>query len=935
MFGNMGIAVTSNDLRSSHGSFDKFVVYEGYETDDVNAPLTLFLGDKSPADDTHRPNGKLQPDRKLIYTKDIGRQDDSAVLSCLEKVQKAIQGKITRSLNDRFQGLHQRRAQKENIVGTHEVWAKELKELNAELKRGETESQKHYDFIAVMQEPDAIASSLSHLFALEFLRHPLKHKAEELITAIDSEHYQASLRFYKVTLKKIETLLTNNDPAQKEEALGIIFEEIKAHIESLKKPLEATAPIIAQEVELLIEELYRFIIFACTNVSATLQEDRETLKSRLSELAEKANGEAIKYASQAPQAEVRESHKPYIDRFFKKAKFRILPDYDDFRDGQFFSLTPLFGIYKDITKEVGELKAVARTLHLFLETIQSRILDLCTGSTKVPDIALTSLRTEVQHYNSLLNAIENRIYQIRDQLSKVPFSPKVHAGGYYVAKQFAKLKEARSNLQDFQLLATGSLHTYVIALGRIIEYLTPKEEDLRYDGYFTQAEAVDRLYKATQATLRLEFPDKEKRFHERVRVRLATVLDDTLAKVALRTLTLTDNERRIPNTLFAKKPFTEAKNSQSRSPLPAEIHTYFKKRLLYLLHYADDKHVDLDLDCALYLVETDPLYKESMKAALFDDADFKALYEAYKTKQAISHEEVASITNVLVKLATYPQGNEALFRYAETKIILSELSLQAYSSDQTKRVSWLERKIGQAYEKIEEQLELPEYCKNLQSELPQAPLISLQGVDKDKVLYRHLITALFSSKKEAKDASNAILLDYVKHSHVDDLPTNFIKPLFTRWCLERYVAFDQGIPKDSLFALFTEYLDHPETRDFWRNQLGLAFMEFALFRFAKEPTFNLTDHMDRQRSLKDKRLWEQLIPLYYQYLHEEATGRLQVAEEAKRIFYSTYREFRGHITETLTYSGIARWCFFQITGIHPVIPVVPSESHFAWMFGYH
>ncbi len=861
-------------LQSSHESFKDFVNAAALsETEDPDAPLMII---RVEANIEKGPKAH----RRFTYAKDKSPPSDDTVLDTLGKVLKATEGEYATDLNQKFQGLHERRVQKDVVVQTHETWTKELRDLNSRMLADAQKAQNRYQDIAIIEEDAHIAKAVRRLFKIEFLQHPLKHKAAELLTVIDSESYEKSFKFFKDTLRKVEA----KDAT--ESSLGVLFEEVKQHIATKKQELGTKAPIILKEITLLVEELFRYIAFAALSRRESLPEESQE-RAHLQRLEEQATAEALKHALPIPQHAIPAWSQEFIAAFIKRAKSESLESYDKFRGGQIGATAPLVGPYRNISPEISELTSIAKALQEFVKLIQARIRVCCKGSLMT---CFATLEDELGQYKQLLAFIELEIHKQRRALSEIAFTPSVRAGWSYVAKQFAKLAEARTYLQDFALLATGSMKPSVRALLDTIQYL--------------KVRSITHLLNATKAVCSLVDPAKNKRFHDRIQRLSTEVLQDILSVTGRKTLELTESEKQVPNSIYRRTPFPHGENSLRAPALPEDVLHYLEKRLIAHLYYSDEKSEDTECETVIHILSTDPLYSKAFSDACYHNETLKVLLREYDEQKTISHEELQAITDVLSCLATTNGKKEAVFRYVQAKVLLKNIN--------SSRIGWLTRRLETSFTLIEESLQLPAYSKSATLVLTEKPLYGLQDEEKDAALYNALALSLYDEDANA----TAKLIEYAKHTHVDDLPAEDspLRLLFDKWLLEQFAEGSYSGRLELLDKLFKEYIQQPKEREFWRRQVGMATMEFALLQYVSlqpEANVRMDVLVDVKRGTFGKELWKAIIPLAYRAQKALKQEKERLLLEAQAIYVKSRQELPKALPDTVTNNNIVSWCLLN------------------------
>ncbi len=977
-----------------------------------------------------QPEGHIAGRRVFECTKDT-LLSDAGQNNALAALQNAVEetAKFANELEKASQHLYQRASQSGKIAQEH--LAQKTKLRTAYLKVADLwgKAKARYNEIAFIDNPQKIADAFSNLVTLEITTRALVKKYKIVGYILKSPHHHAALKFYKDKKRVCQQVRENKKLSvdQKVSKLWEIFNETKIKITEETPTLHNKKAVIAHQTALLYEELLHFITYTASSFEEQKQvlpeseasaidgeeeaEDDDEVGqaarqmqdlnleqgpgwaswawSKVSWLMPGASSQPLEPLSddalaqiEALKASITEQEAallPYLPRKAKRVKLKgdelelvqtfiaacqthKLEDKDDFRNGQSCTTTYAIGIYKELKTQIDNLRGISKAL----VELQNQIL---TSTKTLCGIHQVNKQYTPENFSTLLNHLEQAIYEQQDALEGLRFSKRVHAGWYYVAKLLAKVQEVRMDLHTFKSLSKNNpgFIPFQEATRRLIEYLKPSEQELRNNkDYLTGFMAIEKLFLAVQAATPLTkaAPQGKVRSCHEIQDTFYNVMTDILARCGLRTLTLSPEEKEVPMQLLLERPLSNltGKDEDRGGLLPKRVIAFLIRSFLRCENFQKEE-IDPELDLALFKLQNSTLYSQEFGTTKLLTQNFKSHLEKYE-----KHSDYKSANNHIMPLiietlvALDPQVNtlERLFNYCKARQRLVEISSlsQGASAQQAYRTMWLYSKAApelkaeenhlpyfyKDFEVIDEtELTDPQLRERLASKArTKLELLGISGKELEqkteekvaqdlkkighRILYKHLVTSLFALDHSEKSQATTNALEMLDSLEVEELPQDNKEGLLLleRWVLDQFM---NDAPKQTkhatilLTALFKKYLSDPATHLQWTNTLDIAYMEMALHKLFEKQEGNLPgiygDMLNRRGPLLAQ--WNEVISIYKKFLtyfaevntfnNKTKPAAIKLQKEAQEAFGQQIVPERN----TLSWSGIASWFYHDLS----------------------
>lgn len=569
-----------------------------------------------------------------------------------------------------------------------------------------------------------------------------------------------------------------------------------------------------------------------------------------------------------------------------------LPQEDDFRNGQAFTITRLVGLYLEIKGQIEHLQDIGRALNSLESSIQNRLKTVCGLQAAVQDNK--SVEVQIKEFETNIQGLTELIYLQQKSLEALPISNRIHAGWYYAARLLAKVNDVQLSLHQFKRLARESFAPYGLATNHLIEYLDPAylhphDANLaalsKSKDYLAGMLAIHRLFSSIQAARLL--PDSHGTSGsstDNLKRTINDAIGEIIARLGPRTLAETPDEARVASKVLLKtQPDEFFEQDEDRGlKLPKVIVHYLVKGFLRHTHFLKTK-IDPEFDMVLVVLENDPIYKEYFDATVRQNENFNTHFQAYCSgSDIVTYEpQINLLLTALFTLSSNPRASqiEVLFQYCKARQIMSDLhSLSAtvlVSSQQALRLEWIEKKANAVF--TDREFLLPGYFSELETldvsglqqmlenpsvendialriqqnsqirrVLSTETLARIQALAKEevsvmraKVLYKLICISLYCSDPQSKMQATKHLVGWLDSLEADALPRPedsvgniHLVRLLQGWVLEQYMSEANLQTKHTeviLTTLFKEYLNNVDRST---RDLWRSFSDIGLMEVA-------------------------------------------------------------------------------------------------------
>ncbi len=927
--------------------------------------------------------------RRYFYFRSdiVPPEDQDAVQTAFKNALKSLE-RFEGQLNQKSQFLYQRKAQIGAIAKDHKRQKEELEKSYEDVQEALTLAHGQYKVIPLLEDPKVVARALSHMIALEAISPPLMTKYAELIPLLESSHHCEALEFYKHVKRECKVLKKKPDIEVRVDGLATLLNTVEGKVAEIVNSLPGRNVVIVEQTTMLYEELVRFIKYTSNAVrlelegsksqiiSSTSSEEEQNIDpvapetvvswgwsligygwvwgggarverpidvakvaTRIDDLLSAADGVkkiiGTLSSSKNKQEELSEEAEQRVTSYIEQCQLDPLSNEDEFRNGQPLTTTRFIGRYRNIKDQVEALRGISKALVRLRTTVQERTISLCEGKVEVPE-GLAELNEESPFYCDILNGLEARILEQQKALAQLPFSDRVHAGWYYVARLAAKIREVRVHVNHFTELASERFMAYAQATNRLIEYLDPQDAELALsENYINSASAISRLFVSMEKVCKLEKPITSDTFRNKMRSMIYDTTDQILAKMGSRTLTLTPEEAEVPALVFVDSPLKNllTVNEVPDELLPKIVVHYLVKGFLRQ-GYFSNVLVDPEFELVLHSFQNNPLYKEAFEGSYNQVGNFKMLCDSYMAQTDLNQyrPHAALMIDAIRALTSSPFDNDLkkLYGYCEARQILCDLnsSVGGNTSEQQRlRIIWINSKLRTSL--LEAEVLYPRYFPHLES----INVHELTDETRHQVIYKLVCTGLFASDQKSRGMANAMLQGLFSTKEIEQrhLPRVQDFPLITplrMWTLEMYMGRQielTAVQKKILSDFFVTYLADAAVRDSWRQRYDIAFMESAIcsFNVHSGGAMNaLSIALVSYRSQHgDHDLWRDVLVRYdeFRQLLNRCDGEFirgtpqhkraqELVSDASALFEQQQQPRQLHIEDPDTAFDIASWC---------------------------
>ncbi|MCE5294688.1 MAG: hypothetical protein LLF94_08765 [Chlamydiales bacterium] len=471
-------------------------------------------------------------------------------------------------------------------------------------------------------------------------------------------------------------------------------------------------------------------------------------------------------------------------QYLKEATTHKLPDENCFRTGTKGAST----YWWNIKGQTDVLYNVAQALHKLEGEYRSLLQKVCMGKA-IPEEAAT------MHQVSF--GLINVVYEQIKALITIDDKHEPHAGLDYANALVEQGRALSGNCLELVNLSKNHMGNIRQAL-EIIK----------------AAKSVDGLYDAIIYIRDLSCQQTDCKM-------LYEVLEHTLIKIGQEICKLTKDEETVLDCLATRKIPLQG--------LEKDLKFYLMKRFIANLYFSDEL-VDPKLDCVLYILQTDAVYRGQLADFLGAEGPLRLLYNSYVAYAKLNGQKDlhAAMTAILGQLQTSdnPSIEEKYVRFRRAEEALNALEQKIDS----RHAKWLF--INQRFitRKDEWDKEISKFrkCDN----------------EGQIALYGHLSSRLFSHSDVIRsEAEKAIIRIVNQPDMIKARIPEVLRFLLKRWAIERLVeerrycrehTITWSAPKltkyeqEILEQLLTEYLTDPLKRAFWHSLYDVGYMELLL-----------------------------------------------------------------------------------------------------------
>ncbi|MCE5293314.1 MAG: hypothetical protein LLF94_01705 [Chlamydiales bacterium] len=764
----------------------------------------------------------------FTYDKSVDKKPDAEVLPSLTAQVQAIESNFSVTIQTMLQNLYQRQSERDKIATKHPKWHRQLTVQYQAIIDEEIKLQKILPQIPLLDTD--LKKALALILQIVVMHYSIKRTTKELEVVLGASEHQESLKLYKDTLKAYEALVVKPNHEASTDELVALFNASQKHFASIDK--EHKLPFLVQEIDQLNREICESTLATITQLQCAVKDTFCPVYKRLENLkATVTQAQPAQILTVDPRPEVQ---KAILETYLQKTSAHPLPQEESFRNGAWFRTIR----FAQIIPQIDTLDSLARAISALRATLQTRIVSHLTGNSNPKEPEYIS-KEDLRYFNSLISGLEGQLHAQRLHLSKMEVTDKVRAGLYYVSRLRATLQNVRMYADIAKRLVKGAISYHVQAIHSI--------RTLAVDN------RVSSLYNAIKAALLCpKDVSCASSFTKVMSPITSTIINDSIALLSKKILSLSKAEVEVPHKLFAKLPLKYFYEQNERMhALPSCLRSYFIKGFLEKTYFT--KAPNPEFEAALYLFSYDPEYKHSLAAALRDDQEFKELYTAYKGLSDIGH--LAKVVEIRTLLTAMNLESPTVTHAAQYKIQQLISELEEVEAPTSGRLSW-----------IKEQAAI-EQCL--------APKIAM---------------ALFATDAEKRQSALAIAGKSLETAD----PKQPILP---------HIAFKLFVEKSEphtshLLTFFTDYLTHPE---FYRTLYDTQTLETALAKFTLIEPKILTP-IATKRTMKHFTLWQKMATL-------PKENTLQVAQS---LFQTAGLRPQDYTSTPLTHQAIANLFYTQL-----------------------
>lgn len=812
--------------------------------------------------------------RVFLVSKTAPLNSDKNILTVLPGALKSFISEFSGKLNELFHKLYQRSATSGKVNGYHTAWELELETLDGRMQTVWDTVIGLYSQIPTLAHPRAQIEALKGIMHLEQLAFQLKEQCRALRLLLASPHHQKALECYKEMVKGCDDLV-KKPIEEKVSGLSGLFVTASLKIHAATSQLADEPPLVKEESERLYDDTLKYILHTASCFIKEIPASNEKLKKDLEDLVGYVTQKLGNTATPAPVVDAQQPPTSVpVSVYVQQAGTIELPVANLFRNGQYKYWADWSGFsYPEILKQVNQLTSIAKALYKVQGELQETIRSTCQR-----DVDSLVLEAALNTHTATIQDLERLIGAEAQALQALPLSNQIHAGLYYVAGLLTQGKTISCTAEQFLQMAKGSFGLHAKALHQLIKYVESKDA-LAENSTVT---SICNLYAAVQAACAIKEPLNNN-------TRVYTVIEQILAIAGSTLLKLSAEESQIPHKLLTRKMLPGTLRLGDAS---GTLQTYLMKGFLQHLHFSKTDHgtSDPELEMALFILKSDPVYKTGFNELLSTNKELQALYSAYiKQSDMEAHAQTLETMSTLVEMLerTSPEGAADEVRKADVfvryhKANQAMLAFKAKCQDQgpaqCARAKWLEDKVATFAATWAEDLDVEEDLKRYEGKVSE-------------FLHSHLCKSLCAVEPASRLAADREILATVLKGN--DTLSGIVKVLMNRWTLERFVEYaKQGTAaravsffKSELFGysveektiteaeveilttLFTEYLTDPTQTALWRCQYDTGYMEMALKEFYLktiewESQFSKEDILLETRGYAEINTWQQVLYHY-------------------------------------------------------------------------